>query len=214
MQLPDNFDARSVAPSQGGVAHPPGMFPFQITNTYLQDTKDKTGAMLCVEMTSPVGVITNRYNVINPEPKAVEIANGQLSALCHAINRFAVAYPKNPDGSPIYEAAGHTLRGGQGRMEIVPQKDKDGKETGYMRVQKVFDVAGNEPGKGPAQPQTSASGQAWGGQPQAQPQQQPMQQPAQAQPQWGNQQPQQSAQNPGWSAGPNTSAEQPAWAKK
>lgn len=223
MQLPDRFDARSVAPNQGGVAHPPGMFPFQITNTYLQDTKDKTGAMLCIEMTSPVGMIINRYNVVNPEPKAMEIANGQLSALCHAINIFDVGFPKKPDGSPIYEMAGHTLRGGQGRMEIVPQKDKDGKDTGYMRVQKVLDINGNEPGKAPAgAPQTQPQQGNWGGQ---QPQQNaaPLQQQPQGQPQWGNpqqQQPtQQPAQNAGWSQGPNTNAGQtavpgPAWANK
>lgn len=196
MPLQD-FDARSVKPNQGGTAHPPGMHDFIITNTHLQENKDQTGAMLVVEMTSPVGMIENRYNVINPSPDAVRISNEQLSALCHAVNIFQVAYPKTPDGAPVMEMAGHTLRGGKGRMEIVPQLGKDGQPNGYMKVKKVFDSQGNEPGK------ALASGT----------QMQPQQQPAQ-QANWGNQQPQQqanpqnAAQNPGWSNGP--SAQQPA----
>lgn len=201
-----DFDARTVAPSQGGAAHPAGMFDFQITNTYLKENSAKTGAMLVVELTSPAGRIENRYNVVNPEPKAVEIAQKELSALCHAVGIFHVAFPKNPDGSPVMNMAGHTLRGGRGRMEVAPQTNKDGTPNGYMEVKKVFDSQGNEPGKAPTgapqpqQPQQQPQQQAapmtqqpnggWASQPQpqpsntgwaTQPQQQPTQQPQQQQ---------------------------------
>ena len=188
MILPD-FDARNVPPSQGGSAHPAGMFDFSISNTYLKATKDNTGEMLVVELTSPAGSIEKRYNVINPSPQAVEIAHKELSALCHAVGIFHVAFPKNPDGSPVMQMAGHTLRGGRGRMEVAPQTDKEGKPNGYMEVKKVFDVHGNEPGKArtqqqpqPQNQQQPQGGSGWGnsgGQ-----QQQPMQQ--QPSGSWGN----------------------------
>lgn len=215
MSIPEVFDARSVQPKQGGSAHPPGMHDFQITNTYLQENSAKSGAMLVVEMTSPVGVIENRYNVINPNQDAVRIANEQLSALCHAVNIFQVAFPKKPDGVPDMQMAGHTLRGGRGKMEIIPQmvKGPDGKlvENGYMKVNKVFDSQGNEPGKpGSSAPLTQQSG-GWGNTQQPQPQQQqptPQQQP---QNNWGNgpapqQQPQPN--NPA----PNQGSNKPSWA--
>lgn len=213
----NDFDARSVQPQQGMTGHPPGIFEFQITNTYLKDNQKKDGAMLVVEMTSPVGRIENRYNIANPNAKAVEIAQKELSALCHAVGIFQVKYPKNPDGTPIYEQAGITLRGGRGKMEIVPQKDGTGKETGYMEVNKVFDLQGNEPGKGPSQPAGNWSG--GNAQPQQQPNgqwnnnQPPQQntQPAQNQPQgntgWNAQQqpnnPPQGGNGNGWQGQPN-----------
>lgn len=200
MQLPDTFDARTVQPNQGGGAHPVGMFDFVISHTYLQDTKDKSGAMLVVEFTSPAGKIENRYNVVNKSPQAMEIAQKELSALCHAVNIFQVAFPKNPDGSPVYNMAGHSLRGGRGRMEIVPQTDREGKPNGYVEIKKIFDSQGNEPGKAPSPaPMTQGANGQWGNN---QPQQQ-------AQPQqnnnWGGGQqqpnnPSQQQANPGWGA--------------
>lgn len=161
--IPDTLDTRNIPPSMGGMgSHPPGIHDFQITNTYLKENSAGTGAFLTVECTSPAGKIEHRFNLFNPSTQAVEIANKELAALTHSINIFQVAFPKNPDGSPNMQMAGHTLRGGRGKMEIVPQKSKDatGKfvETGYMEVKRFFDVNGNEPGKS-------------GGQPQAQPQQ-------------------------------------------
>lgn len=222
MQIPDTFDARTVQPQQGVGAHPPGMFDFQITNTYLQVNKENTGAMLVVEFTTPAGRIENRYNIVhNTSPKAVEIAQKELSALCHAVNIHQVAYPKNPDGTPVMNMAGHTLRGGRGRVEIGPQLNKDGtpNPNGYMEVKKVFDSQGNEPGKGPQQapqtqgwgnqqqPQPQNQGGGWAGQPpqgQAQPAQQAQPQPNQAwQPGPTQQQPQQqpAPQQQGWQQG-------------
>lgn len=214
MSLQD-FDARSVQPQQGMSGHPAGMFGFTITNTYLQENSAKTGAMLVVEFTSDAGRIENRYNVSNPNPQAVEIAQKELSALCHAVNIYQVPYPKNPDGTPNMQMGGHTLRGGRGRMEVAPQTDKQGKPNGYMEVKKVFDVNGNEPGKPGVQPQPQTQPQGvqqqsqpmqqntnggWSQGPSAQPQQQPTQQ--------GNPGPAWSNQGGGGQANPG-----PSWSK-
>lgn len=207
-----DFDARSVTPRQGGVSHPAGMFPFTITNTYLQENKEKTGAMLVIELTSDVGSIENRYQVANPSPDAVRIANEQLSALCYAVNIFQVAFPKDAAGLPVMEKAGFTLRGGKGRMEVIPQLDKAGQPNGYMKVNKVFDINGNEPGKGGVAPQPQTNAQPMqqnsnGGWNAAQPQQQPAtQQPANtgwANPQQGQANAQPAQQQPTPSGGPS-----------
>lgn len=199
-----NFDATNIPPSQGGGGHPPGMFDFRITNTYAKPTKAGDGGMFIVEFTSPVGRIENRYNLWNSSAQAVEIAQKELSALCHATGIIRISFPANQDGSPNLAMAGAELRGGVGRMEIVPQIDKaTGQPTSYVDLKRVFDKNGNEPGRAPAQPQpmqqpapaqqqsppmqqTPSGG--WGApqqQPQAQPNWQQNQQPAGAAPPWG-----------------------------
>lgn len=183
----DTFDASKVTPQQGVGGHPPGRFPFTITNTSARENKDKTGAMLVVEMTSDVGRIENRYNIWNASAQAVEIAQKELSALCHAVGIFRVTFPRLPDNSYDMANAARELRGGRGIMEVAPQTDKQGQPNGYMEVKKVFDAAGNEPGKQGSAPQPQAAGWGNNNQPQAQPQ-------PQANP---NPQPQ------GWAPGPN-----------
>ncbi len=207
--MQDYFDATGIQPSQGGgVAHPAGMFDATISNTYCKPTQDQQGLMLCIEFTSNSGTITNRYNVFNKNAQAVEIAQKELSALCHAIGIFKFSYPKDATGAPIFDQCGRELRGAALRIEVGPQIDKERKETGYMEVKKVFDKNGNEPGKTPmVQPQQNANAPMqqqtngnWGNQPaatgwgntnsQPQPEAQPQAQP---QTQWGQAAPQGNA---------------------
>ena len=82
MQVNWAFNANQYDPNQGMAAHPPASkVPFTITNTSIVETKDKTGGMLVVDLTSPMGTIIQRYNINNQNAKAVEIAYGQLLAL-------------------------------------------------------------------------------------------------------------------------------------
>lgn len=212
MQVPDfRFNANQYQPVQIGGGHPPATkIPFQITNTEMKETQDKTGGMLVVEFTSPAGVLVHRYNVKNNSPKAVEIAMGQLSALCHAIGIY------NLEGANECAA----LRGGRGLMDVGYQKgeaptDNNPDAKGYTELKRVYDAAGNEPGKAPAAQQ--------------QPQQQQPQSgsaPLQQQPggSWGNSQPQgqqpaQQAPNPApagqaWQPGNNAPATSPPWGSR
>lgn len=205
------FDASTVQPQQGGGGHPPGMHDFQISNTEIKSNKDNTGGMLVVEFASPAGKIVNRYNLWNPSASAVEMANKELSALCHAVGIFRLDFSN--------EAA--ALRGGRGRMEVGPQSN----DSKYMEIKRVFDSQGNEPGRpavaGAGQQQPNPGG-GWG---QQQPQQQqqpnpPMQQqpgggwgapnppnPAPA-PAGGWQQP----ANPGGGPAPGGAPNAPPWA--
>lgn len=222
-----NFNANEVPPEQGGSKHPIGMFPFQITSTDVVSTKDNTGGMFAVELTSPAGKIVNNYNLWNQSSQAVEIARKQLSALCHAVGILQLNFDNNK---------GRELVGGVGTMEISWQKgqepgsEKGGPNGGYVEVKKVFDAQGNEPGKVKAQPQTQA--------PQNNFNQQPMQQqpgggwgnaapatapatapaaPNQAAPAgWGNQ-PQQAQPGPNPPAGgftPTPNAAPPPWGQR
>lgn len=214
MQLTGSFNANQFEPNQGGQAHPVGLkFPFQITNTEIKENSAKTGGYFQVELTSPVGSIKKAYNIWykgENEAKTVEIAHGQLSALCRATNIYQIDWGNE----------GAALRGGRGMMDIGYQKGEEPTEAkpggGYVEVKRVYDAAGNEPGKAQAQPQTQQQPQGgptpqvqgaggWG-----QPQGQTNQQPAQQQPQG------QPNANPGqaWQPGGTGNATSPPWGSR
>lgn len=232
MTYDGTFDARQVQPKQGGGRHPVGnKFPFRITSTEAKATKhdpgqQPKGGLFAVEFTSPAGSIIFNYNLWNESEQARKIANEQLSALCHATGIFQLDFKND----------GAALRGAQGLMDIGFQKGNEPSaekpEGGYVEIKKIYDMAGNEPGKAPAQaqqPQTTGFVQQ---QPQTQqgaPQVQSgwnggAQQPAQNQapqqaPQgggWGGQQPQQQQpqQNggtPQWAQNASGAPQNPPW---
>lgn len=143
-----SFNANQYEPSQGMSGHPPALkVPFTITNTAIVENKAKDGGMFVVDLTSPMGTQIHRYNIWNKEPKAVEIAHGQLSALCRATNIYQIDWQNE----------GAALRGGKGLMDIGYQKGEEPSAEkpngGYTELKKVYDLAGNEPGKTPSQAQ-------------------------------------------------------------
>lgn len=206
MQVAWQFNANQYDPNQGMAAHPPAQkIPFTITSTAIVETKDKTGAMLVVDFTSTMGTVIQRYNIHNANPKAVEIAYGQLSALCRAVGIYQI------DGNNECAA----LRGGKGLMDVGYQKGEEPDPAfpdrkGYTELKRVYDINGNDPSK-PAQAQQAAPQNAggFGGPQQAAAQQsQPLQQqpggswgtqpaPQQQQPQAQQAQPQGQAWQPG-----------------
>ena len=226
MQMQGGFNANQYEPNQGMSSHPPAQkIPFQITNVGIKENKDKTGGYLEVEFTSQLGSLIHRYNCWNQSPKAVEIAYGQLSALCRATNIYQLDWQNE----------GQALRGGRGLMDIGYQKGEEPSADnpnakGYTELKRVYDAAGNEPGKAPAQPQTMQQpnqpqggsaplqqqpGGSWG---QSQPNQQ---QPAQQQPNWqqgGNPQQaqpqqQQAPQGGAWQPG-GGNQQSPPWGNR
>lgn len=153
MPMNYTFDATQHQPMQGvGEGHPKGKFPATISNTLIKPTNAGDGGMFVVEFTTQAGTISNRYNLWNPSPKAVEISHKELSALCHATGVFRVGM----------ENDGAALRGASLMIEVDDQKDKDGKPNGYVEVKKVYDKNGNEPGKPPTnQPQPQGQQGGW-----------------------------------------------------
>lgn len=84
-----NFDATTVAPQQPIEAIPAGWYKAAVTESELVPTADGSGTRLKYELTILEGPFKGRkvfdgFNLSNANPQAVEIAQQQLSALCHA----------------------------------------------------------------------------------------------------------------------------------
>jgi hypothetical protein len=193
MQMQGGFNANQHEPNQGFGIHPPVQkIPFSISNTEIKETSAKDGGYFVVEFTTPQGIIRQNYNIWNKNPKAVEIAHGQLSALCRAVNIYSIEWTNE----------GAALRGGKGVMDIGYQKGEEPSPSnpdakGYTEVKRVYDMAGNDPAR-VKQNGSSASPQGQG------------QAPEQAS--WGGSgqavQTNQQAPNPNWN-GPQAQGQAP-----
>lgn len=135
-----NFDATNIPPQQSSGKHPEYMGPATITGTKVKPTKAGDGGIFEVTFTSPLGSIISNYNLFNKNEKAVEIAQKELSALCHATGVFKLSMPQEN-----LDNCGMELRGARCVIDVKPQANN----PEYMEVKKVFDVNGNEPGKAP-----------------------------------------------------------------
>lgn len=144
-QLPQQFDATQVDPSQGGSFLPPveGQL-VHITASEFKETKDKNGSYFCeltmMALEGPYAGLTtkDRLNLVNngENKEATErMANQQLSAYCHVTGMFQVADTTQLHNRPF-------------RINVKAQSDN----SEYTNVSKVMDVNGNEPGKAPTQP--------------------------------------------------------------
>ena len=93
--LGQTFDATTVAPSAPMETVPPGKYEVQIVRSEMKPTKDMAGQYLWMEMDILSGEHTgrklfDRLNLINNNATAVEIAQGALSAICHAVGVMSV----------------------------------------------------------------------------------------------------------------------------
>lgn len=84
-----NFNAAEVAPSQRDVL-PAGKYTVSAEKAELKTTKDGTGSYLQFQFKIIEGEHRGRrlfttFNLVNKNPKAVEIARGNLSAFCRAV---------------------------------------------------------------------------------------------------------------------------------
>ena len=150
------FNAAEHEPMQVGGKHPPGnKFPFTITNTEVKKVKDSDNKLFEVTYTSPAGSVRFNYNLWNTSDTARKIAVGQFAALCHATGIMRVTFPNDSAEGP----AGKELIGGKGLMDVGFQSGQEPSaekpEGGYVEIKKIYDVNGNEPGKGPSQQASS-----------------------------------------------------------
>lgn len=191
-QLIAPFNALQFDPTQSAGQLPVGKHKVIAESSEVKPTSNNDGGYLQYNLKIIEGPNAGaggamRLNLYNASQKAVEIANKQMSALCHVTGVFNVTDSSQLHNIPFM-------------VEVAPQKDN----PQYTEVKKVFDANGNEPkGNGQAahssqqqQPQQNnpvggfgsnapqGQGQQWG-QPQGQ-----QQQPAQNGAAWGQQQPQ------------------------
>lgn len=182
MQLPQAFNAQQYDPTQGAGGLPIGKHAVIIESSEVKATKDNTGGYIQLNLKITEGPQTGsggayRLNIYSANAQAVEIANKQLSAVCHVTGVFNVQDSQQLHNIPFM-------------VEVGPQKNK----PEYTEVKKVFDAAGNEPGKA-AQPAAPAPAAATPGAPAA----------------WGNSAPAPAAEAPATPATPATPANAPAW---
>lgn len=90
-----HFDATQVAPREDFSPIPTGDYTAQIIDSDLKPTRANTGHYLELTFEVTEGEFKGRrvwarLNLDNPNPKAVEIAQRDLSAICHAIGKLQV----------------------------------------------------------------------------------------------------------------------------
>jgi hypothetical protein len=87
-----NFDATAVEPAAIRGALPPGEYVAMIADTGMKATKANDGneyleiTFVVLEGSNKGSRAWARLNLVNNTPKAVEIAQRELSAICHAVN--------------------------------------------------------------------------------------------------------------------------------
>ena len=101
-----NFNAAGVEPQKPFEALPTGWYNVQIVKSEIKPTKAGTGAYLSLKMTVIDGphakrVLFTNLNVSNPNPIAQEIAQQQLSAICHATGVIQVNDSQELHGKPF-----------------------------------------------------------------------------------------------------------------
>lgn len=155
MQL--NFDATKYDPSQSIAKHPIGNFPAIVSEVKIDGKSDKE-YWIDVTFSTPSGQIRKRYNVANPSSEKnmqqmVDIANRDLSALCHATAAYRLL-------------SGQELVNQRLMIDVAVQDEK------YNKVAKVYCPDGSEPkalnqqAPTAAQQQPAAAQGGWNNQPQ------------------------------------------------
>lgn len=137
-RLNQPFNAHNVDPTQGTSGLPIGKHRVVIVESEIKATKANDGGMLELilqiiegDMQGTTGAY--RLNLYNANPQASEIAQRQLSAICHVTGVYEVEDSSQLHNIPFM-------------VEVGLQKGEN--PNGYTEVKKVFDVNGNEPGKG------------------------------------------------------------------
>ncbi len=92
--LPKSFNAAEIEPGSSFQPIPPGKYAVVITDSEMLPTKDKKGEYLKLTFKVVQGEYTGRYiwlnlNLINQSAQTVEIAERELSAICHAVDVLA-----------------------------------------------------------------------------------------------------------------------------
>lgn len=137
MQL--NFDARRVAPSTAPEPVETGTYPVVIKAAQEKPTRANDGTL--VELTLEVlhgpaqgKRIIDRLNLGNKNPQAVEIAYGQLSAICHVTGRMQIQSEQQLVGATM-----------QVYVVKEPRADAPGQYGNAVKGYK--DMQGNDPGQ-------------------------------------------------------------------
>lgn len=198
------FNAHAVDPASGSSQFPVGRWPVVIKSSTRTAVKDKPNfgflALNCEIIDGPHKGVNGVYrlNLWNESAQACEIAQKQLSAICHVTNTFTLADQTNMC-SELF---------GKPFCIVVSQQTADPR---YTQIDGVTDMNGNVAQKVAAPAQGQPQQQPGFAPPAQQPMQQQPQQPAQ--PSWqgpamGGAPIQPPTGQPQWQQQPNPSAPQ------
>ena len=134
------FDATQVEPTTDFDTIPAGRYIAEISDSDMRPTSKGTGEYLWLEFTILDGPFASRklwtqLNLVNPSPQAVEIAQRELSAICHAVGKLrvqdsielhnipleiSVKVKNSPDYGPQNLLRGFKAIEGNGRASSAP----------------------------------------------------------------------------------------------
>lgn len=130
------FNAHDFNPEQSAGQLPIGKHPVVIESSEVKANKANDGGYLQLNLKvieGPNAGVTGPYrlNLYHSDQTTCDIANRQLSAVCHVTGVFNI-----DDSSALHNIPFI--------VEVSPQT----KDPKYTQVTKVFDINGNEPSKG------------------------------------------------------------------
>lgn len=138
MQL--NFNASQHNPQTTPEPVDTAWYPVTITSAEEKPNKAGSGSYLELGLTIQQGpnarrVVKARLNLKHPNPQTVEIAQGELSAICHVTGRMQLQHAQQLLGANM-----------QAYIVKAPRNDRPGQFSND--VQGYRDMNGNEPGQG------------------------------------------------------------------
>lgn len=160
-QFPQPFDARNIPPASVGVSQLPVSDKdghlVTITDGEVKPTSKGDGGLLELTLTIMEGEYAGqsgayRLNLWNPSDQARDIAQRQMSAVCHVTNVFGVQDARQLFNIPF-------------RAVVALQKGNEknnNNEAGYTEVKGVKYANGGDPGKPNTQPQQQQQQQSNG----------------------------------------------------
>jgi hypothetical protein len=137
-----NLDLRAVTPDEGRGLDPvpAAWYNWMVTESKVEPTKDTQGVRLNIVCTIIDGQYKGRkayhgFNLKNANPKAVEIAMGQLSALGHAIGVLYIQDDAQLHNKPF-----------KGKVKVVPKDGEYEAKNEFTAFKNVNDTSvGNDP---------------------------------------------------------------------
>jgi hypothetical protein len=150
----DGFDARTVEPNQGFDVLPAGEYDAVIVNSEVKTTSAGDGRYLKLELQVLNGPFQNRkvwdqLNIWNQNAQAVQIAKGQLSAICRAVNVLTPQDSSELHNKPL-------------RIKVAVKRDA---EYGDKNVVKAYKPRQAGPTPAPSAAPASVASSAPAGQP-------------------------------------------------
>jgi hypothetical protein len=118
----NGFNAAAIEPQQSFDALPAGRYEVIITDSEMKDTKAGTGQYLMLTMeiigdTKHTGrKLWTRLNLVNPNATAVQIAERELSAICHCVGVLEPQDSEELHGIPLVVDVVREMNPASGQM--------------------------------------------------------------------------------------------------